>query len=142
MKIDVLPWRSDQLIIIAHPKHPLSKLDKITKKDLQNVKWILREPGSGTRTKFEEAMGGKLTSFFELGHTEAIKQAVQTGLGISCVSKITVAEALKKGDLVELKTPFLKLTRQFYILLHKEKYKTDLLNQFIKQCTIKESWTN
>jgi len=127
-------WKKDELVIIASPTHPLSKKTKITRSDLQAARWLLRESGSGTREKFEEAMGGKINSFLELGHTEAIKQAVQTGLGISCLSKTAVAELLDEGRLVELQVPFLKLTRNFYIIFHKEKYKTAVLNGFIKTC--------
>jgi DNA-binding transcriptional LysR family regulator len=135
-EIDIIPWRKDELIIIAASNHPLSKKKKISREDFHDARWILREPGSGTRAKFEEAMGGQLTSFFELGHTEAIKQAVQAGLGISCVSRTTVMEALKKGQLVELKASFLKLTRDFYILLHKEKYRTGVLEKFLENCNM------
>lgn len=131
-EINIIPWKSDELIIIASPSHPLNKLKKVSHQDLITSKWILREPGSGTRTKFEEALGKKLIPIFELDHTEAIKQAVMDDLGLSCLSKITVADSLKKKELVELKAPFLNLKRDFYILLHKEKYKTKLLEEFIK----------
>jgi DNA-binding transcriptional LysR family regulator len=129
--LEVIPWKKDQLIVIASAKHPLAKKRKITPACLRNAKWILRESGSGTREKFEEAMGHKINPFLEFGHTEAIKHAVLTDLGISCLSKTAVSDLLNAGELIELKTPFLKLTRDFYILLHKEKHRTVLLNQFI-----------
>ncbi len=133
-EIKVFPWRKDELIIISSAKNFLIKKAKITRNDLYDSKWILREPGSGTRERFEEAMGGKINPFLELGHTEAIKQAVRTGLGISCLSRVTVADALRSGEIVELKTPFLKLSREFYILIHQEKYQTAILNKFIEKC--------
>jgi DNA-binding transcriptional LysR family regulator len=134
-EIEVLPWKKDELIIIASAKHLLTKKRKMTLEHLlQNNKWILREQGSGTREKFEEAISGKIKPFLELGNTEAIKQAVLSGVGISCLSKIAVSDFLKTGQLIELKTPFLKLTRNFYIILHKDKYKTFILDYFIKAC--------
>jgi DNA-binding transcriptional LysR family regulator len=136
-EIEVFPWKKDELIIIASPRHPLSKKRKIKLEDLHQAKWILREPGSGTREKFEEAMIGKINTFLEFGHTEAVKQAVLAELGISCLSRTAVAELLKNGQLIQLKTPFLKLTRDFYILLHKDKHKTAILNRFIDECTKK-----
>lgn len=132
-EIKVIPWKKDELVIIASPKNPLCKKAKITINDLREAKWILREVGSGTRERFEEAIGSQVTPFLELGHTEAIKQAVQANLGISCLSKVTVTEALKSGKLIELKIPFLKLARNFYILIHKEKYQTAILNSFRAQ---------
>lgn len=135
--LEILPWKKDELIIIASPEHSLSKNRKITLEHLCSAKWILREPGSGTREKFEEALNktnGKVKPFLQLGNTEAIKNAVLTGLGISCLSKTAVSDLLNTGQLVELKIPFLKLTRDFYILLHKEKHKTTILNNFISAC--------
>lgn len=132
--IDVIPWKKDQLIIIASSQHPLAKKEKITLKDIQNAKWILREPGSGTREKFEEAIQGKMVPYLEFGNTEAIKQAVKSGLGISCLSKTTVADSLVSGQIIELKTPFLKLTRYFYFVVHKEKHRTVVLEKFIEWC--------
>ncbi len=135
-EIKVTPWRKDGLIVISSPQTTLYKKAKVTLNDLRNAKWILREVGSGTRERFEEAMGGPVSPFLELGHTEAIKQAVRAGLGMSCLSKVTVSDALKRGELVELKTPFLKLTRDFYILLHKKKYQTAILSTFIKKISL------
>ena len=105
--------------------------------ELHDAKWILREVGSGTREKFEEAMQVQLNPFLELGNTEAIKQAVLAGLGISCLSKTAVLDLLNSGQIVELKAPFLKLTRDFFILLHKKKYKTIVLNRFLSACGFK-----
>lgn len=133
-ELEVTPWRQDKLIIIAAPQHPLSKKNKLSLHDLKTADWILREKGSGTRSRFEAAMNAEILPFLELSHTEAIKNAVETGIGIGCVSEITVTEALKSKKLLELKAPFLKLTRNFYMLLHKEKYQTAVLRAFIRQC--------
>lgn len=130
--IEVIPWKKDALIIICAPQYALAAKRKPTLQDLHSAKWILRESGSGTREKFEEAMNGKVQPFLEFGNTEAIKQAVLAGVGISCISRSAVSDLIKAGQLVELKTPYLNLIRDFYIILHKEKYKTDVLNSFIK----------
>lgn len=129
--VNVTPWKQDELVIIASPGHALCRKKKILLADLKSTRWILREPGSGTREKIEEIMGSQLNIFLELGHTEAIKQAVMNGFGISCLSKSTVEKALENHELVALKTPFLKLTRDFYILLHKQKQETELLTSFL-----------
>ena len=133
-EIEIFPWSKDELIVVASSEYPLSKKRKITLQELHDAKWILREPGSGTRAKFEDAMSEKIKPFLELGNTEAIKQAVLAGLGITCLSKTAVSDLLNAGQLVELKTPFLKLSRDFYVLLHKAKYKTMVLNSFINAC--------
>lgn len=132
-KINKTFWRKDQLIIIAHPNHPLANKRKINITDLQNARWILREIGSGTREKFAEITEGRIKPFLELGHTEAIKQAVIANVGISCLSKMTVTKELKHKEIIELKTPFLKLTRDFYLLTHQDKYETLALKIFLNE---------
>lgn len=131
-------WREDQLVVFASPEHRLASKRRITLKDLSLERWILREKGSGTRVIFENAVAGKLDDLnirFELGHTEAIKSAVKSNLGISCLSRLTVAESIRNGSLVELKTPFLNLRRNFYRLVHKEKYITNVLEKFMDFCS-------
>jgi DNA-binding transcriptional LysR family regulator len=133
-KINAHPWRKDELLVVASPEYPLSKKRKLEPSDIMNARWLLREASSQTRLKLEQAMGGKIQPFLELDDTEAIKQATQASLGISCLSKIIVADSLKNNKLVELKTPFLKLNREFHILIHKEKYHSTIMSEFLKKC--------
>lgn len=133
-EIEVSSWQKDELIIVAPAKHFLAKKRKITYEHLQDAKWILREPGSGTRNKFEEAMNNQIHPFLEFSNTEAIKQAVLAGVGISCLSKIVVSDLLNTNQVVELRLPSLKLTRDFYIILRKDKYQTMVLKNFMNAC--------
>lgn len=132
--IETSIWQKDQLVVFSSPDHPLASKTEITPGDLTSSQWILREKGSGTRVIFENALTGHITDLnirYELGHTEAVKNAVKNNLGISCLSKRTVKENLENGSLVELNTPFLQLARNFYLLIRKEKYRTLALNQFL-----------
>ena len=133
-KIEVRPWRVDQLIIVASPQHPLARRKRVTCKDLSQQQWILRESGSGTREIFERSLAAKLDHLhigFELGNTEAVKQAVRHNLGITCLSQLTVADALDRGSLVQLKTPWLDLQRDLYCLLHRDHYSSRLLRAVV-----------
>lgn len=132
-EIQVTPWKKDKLIFIAAANHPLAKKRHINLEQLAQANWIVREPGSGTRETIERALPFKLHALLELGNTESIKQAVLTGIGISCLSEIAVTDLLKSGQLVSLKTP-LNLVREFIILVHKDKYHTALLENFMKVC--------
>jgi DNA-binding transcriptional LysR family regulator len=135
--IETIPWRKDRLVVFARPDHPICGKKNLRAKDLAGARWILRERGSGTREVFEAAIAGKMEGlqvFLELGHTEAIKQAVEAGLGISCLSELTLSRAVAGGALVELKTPFLNLERYFHLLLHREKYRTRLMETFLSFC--------
>ena len=134
-KVMTIPWRKDKLVVFASPEHPLARKKTLCAQDLESAKWILRERGSGTRDRFENAIAGKIGNLnigFEFGHTEAIKHAVKNNLGISCLSVLTITELLKNKEVVELTTPFLDLFRNFYCLIHKEKYQTSALKEFIE----------
>jgi DNA-binding transcriptional LysR family regulator len=137
-RLEVIPWRSDELVLCCAPDNPLLQLAEVSPEDLVKADWILREPGSGTREYFEQALSEVLPApvkvRLELGHTEAIKQAVAAGLGISCLSRLALAESLAHGSLAELATPFLNLHRQLFLLVHKDKYRTNSLNSFIQFC--------
>jgi DNA-binding transcriptional LysR family regulator len=133
--IEVMPWRKDRLAIFCSPKHPLATKAEITPEDLQKAKWILRESGSGSREIFETSLSGHINNLnvaLELGNTEAIKSAVESGIGISCLSIYAIEKLLKHKELVELKTPFLDLSRFYYILIHKKKYRNQLLNSCLQ----------
>lgn len=135
--IEVIPWCTDELVIFAAPDHPLAQKAIVNEEDLSAADWILREPGSGTREIFDNAILGKiprLQILLEFSHTEAIKKAVESGIGIGCGSERTLREAFKSGSLTSLNTPFLNLERHLYILLHQQKYRTEGLEAFLKHC--------
>lgn len=135
--IETIPWKRDDLAIHVGANHRLATQKNITAVDLLESRWILREQGSGTREVFETALAGKMDGirvYLELGHTEAIKEAVEAGLGITCISLQTTRRARRDGALVALETPFLDLRRNFYLLLHTEKYRTKLMRCFMEFC--------
>ena len=136
-EIEVIPWRDDELVIFAAPSHPLAQKEEVSLADLAAADWILREPGSGTREVFDHLVLGHLSHLhlaMELSHTEAIRCIIETGYGISCLSRLSVASALHSGHLVELKTPLTHLQRQFLILVHRRKYRGQRLQEFLDAC--------
>ncbi len=97
----------------------------------------MREPGSGTRQTFERGMHGilpDLNLLLELEHTEAIKRAVETGLGISCLSRVSLREAFRRGSLVPLAVPHRDFNREFYFVLHREKYRSPGVERWLELC--------
>jgi DNA-binding transcriptional LysR family regulator len=136
-EIDTIFWQSDELAICTSPGHPLARRGAATADALKQAQWILRERGSGTREVVEHILRsqlGEIQLAMELGGTEAIKRAVESGMGISCLPKIALTGAAERGNLVILRTPFLKLTRAFHILLHKQKYRTEGIVSLLDYC--------
>jgi len=137
-KLSVIPWRDDHLNLFCSPKHPFASKDIITDNDLLAAKWILREPGSGTRQTFNRAMHGlmpKMSITLELRETEAIKSAVKHNIGISCLSTLSLQEEFERGDLIKLSTPDRDLSRKLYLIIHKQKHITNSLQNWIDLCS-------
>ena len=142
--IEVQPWVADELVVFCTPSHPLAQLmsnkvknNNLTVSQLLLYPWILRERGSGTRETFDRAFHGhhgQLNIRLELEHTEAIKRAVESGLGIGCISRLALKDAFNRGSLVPIVVPDLNLSRYFYFLWHKQKYQTTGMREFISLC--------
>ncbi len=135
--LELIPWRDDELVIICAPDHPWAGRPWLTDEDLVRAHWILRESGSGTRQAFDRAMHGLLAQFespLELQHTEAIKRAVEAGLGLGCLSRLTLQEAFARGSLVPLPVPHRPMDRQFYLVLHRHKFRSRAIDQWISLC--------
>lgn len=136
-ELDIQPWRDDELVVFCAPDHPLAQRDTLDDADLLGARWILREPGSGTRQTFDRALHGllpQLNVVLELQHTEAIKRATEAGLGIACLSRITLEDAFRRGSLVPLAVPHRDFSRQFYLILHRHKYRSAGLQRWLALC--------
>lgn len=131
------PWVEDELVVFCAPTHRLAAKGMATLADLADEHWIVREPGSGTRETLDQTMSlhhFELRARLELEHTEAIKRAVEFGLGIGCISRLALREAFRRGSLVAIETPELALLRHFQFLWHKRKFQTAGMQEFISLC--------
>lgn len=135
--LEVRYWRDDELALFCAPEHPLAQKRVLTDEDLLAARWIVREQGSGTRQAFDRGMSGILPNIdlrLQLQHTEGIKRAVEAGLGIGCLSKITLQEAFQRGSLVPLSAPHRTWTRKFYFILHRQKFLSTGIKSWIEHC--------
>lgn len=123
--------------VLRAPSHPLAGQRQIGDRELVAASWILRESGSGTRQTFDRAMRGLLGQLdirLELRHTEAIQRAVAAGLGLGCLSRLTLEDAFARGSLLPLEVPERDLRRRFYIILHRQKYLSAGIQRWIELC--------
>ena len=135
-ELQVTRWRPDELVVFCAPQHPFAGQDTLSDADLGQAAWIVREPGSGTRQAFEHAMHGILPDLkivLELQHTEAIKSAVEAGLGVGCVSRVALEDAFRHGTLVPCRVPQRDFRRWFYSVLHERKYQSAAVLGFLAQ---------
>lgn len=116
--LQVLPWQRDDLVIVAARGTTPAHMEIAA---LAKARWLLREPGSGTREAVEQALLPHLHHFaraMQLGSTEAIKQASAAGLGLACLSRHAVADLIALGTLVIVDTPLPPMSRQLWVVRH------------------------
>jgi len=124
-------WMHDELILIAPPDFP-GPCTSIAQ--LNAARWLLREAGSGTRAITDHWLLPHLVQYqrrIELGSSEAIAGAVAAGLGIACLSRWVVKDALAQGKLRQLSTPLPPMSRRYYLLTHRHKQPTRALERFL-----------
>lgn len=111
------PFMENPLVVIAAPDHPLAQAHDIPLARLNEETFISREIGSGTRMaaeRFFDEAGTRLTTVMEMSSNEAIKQAVQAGLGLGVVSIHTLEMELALERLVILDVQGFPILRHWY----------------------------
>jgi DNA-binding transcriptional LysR family regulator len=129
-------WRTDQLCVVASPAHPLARR-RATLPQLAAAGWILREPGSGTRDASDRWLIRNLPQVsleLELGSNEAVKRAVASGLGLGCLSRLAVQDAVASGWLVELKTALPPMQRTLSTVVHRQRQPGRQVKDFLEHC--------
>ena len=112
------PFLDNPLVVLAPAKHPLTGKKRIPLARLAEEPFLLREPGSGTRKALERLLadhGLSIKVRMELGSNEAIKQAIVGGLGVSVLSRHTLALDAPMGQLAILDVAGFPIERQWYV---------------------------
>lgn len=135
-QIDYTPYVEDELIVVSAPH--MTGIRNMTLKELVSLPMVLREEGSGTRKEAEKILESRGISFGDIkvagvfGSTDAVKQAVKAGLGVSILSRFSVSDELEHGLLEEIKLTDIQMKRNFYIVTHKKRTLPRLYDIFLK----------
>lgn len=129
--------RTDRLVVITPPGHPLSKADTVPLTAIADYPYICREEGSGTREVILDCLReagvepSQLNIIMELGSLEALKGAVEAGIGISVVSIATLVKEIKLGTLevLELDPP---VERPFSFVHQKHKFRQRAMDELLE----------
>lgn len=132
----VEPCRTDHLVLIVPGDHPLAGAETVPLRRLTEFPFVHREEGSGTREVIMEHLGAAgigvsdLNVVMELGSLEAIKGAVEAGMGISVLSRATIGKEIKLGTLVPvgLDPP---IERPFSFVHQKHKFRMRTIDQLL-----------
>lgn len=134
-QVDYKPFLDDELIVVASSS--IDVKNNISIKDITSLPIVMREQGSGTKRVFENILEKEGIDFQHLnvvgifGSTDAVKQAVKEGMGISIISRRSAKDELKCGLLKEIKIKDANMKRQFYIITHRKRTLPHLYRTFI-----------
>ena len=112
----------DELLVVVAPAHPWASRRRrtATVDELLGGGLVVRERGSGTRETLEKSLlatGARLPEHLPyLGSTASLKTAVQYGGAVAVLSRLTVADDLARGSLVQVDVPGLDLTRRLRMI--------------------------
>jgi DNA-binding transcriptional LysR family regulator len=126
----------DELVVVVSATHPWHTKKVVTLDEVKAEPLIVRERGSGSRHALERALAevgldlGDFRVVGEMGSTQAIKQAVKAGVGISLISKRAVEDECRAGLLWCVKVKDLRFSRAFYLVIHRGRTRSPLAEAF------------
>ena len=129
---------SDELVIVVAGDHPWAGRASVTLEDLRGEPMIVRERGSGSRKAFEDALArvdldlGGFRVVGEMGSTQAVKQGVGAGVGVSLISRRAVEDECRAQRLAWLYLQGLEVSRDFYLVTHRERSRAPLAQAFLE----------
>jgi DNA-binding transcriptional LysR family regulator len=124
VEVEATAFMENPLVVIASPSHPLAQRSAIPLSEFEQESFVVREPGSGTRgatERFFEQKGVAFHTAIEMTSNEAIKQAVQAGLGLGIVSSHTLELELETRRLKILDVVDFPIRRHWYVIQRKGK---------------------
>jgi DNA-binding transcriptional LysR family regulator len=127
----------DHLVVISSAFHPYAKHANVNLAQLEQAKWILREPGAGTRHIFDGAVHGLIDNvnvYKEYESVSVIKALVKNGTYLGCLPYLDIVNEVERGELVILPTPELNMTRNLAFIWRK-----DVGDNPLRECIVAEA---
>jgi len=129
--------RKDDLVVVVPPNHELASQETVNVKEMLKYPFICREEGSGTRDVIAEYLRSQgvgkhaLKACLELGSPEAVKGAIEAGMGISVLSSVSISKELQLGTLksVPLDPP---LSRDFSFVRQRQKFRVRTMEELLE----------
>jgi DNA-binding transcriptional LysR family regulator len=131
--VELTRWRTDELVLVVTPEHPLAGRSTLKIKDLAGYNWCTREANSSTSSRLRYMLHqelGQLPVIFESTSNWAVRHAVIAGGGIGCLSKALVQFDLDNGRLVQLDLADFRYTRALSLARPKHIWRSRLVTTF------------
>lgn len=136
-KVDGFPWLEDELVVVVPANHRLAVYQAVKLKNLINERWIFREKGSGTRKAIEGLMAAddirkeELNIYMEAGSTEAVLAMVESGVGISIVSRWAI-KRIETRNIKAIPLDEIDAKRYLYVIYPRQKVRRKSVSNFLE----------
>ncbi|MDZ7993552.1 MAG: LysR family transcriptional regulator [Nostoc sp. EfeVER01] len=137
--LEVIPYAEDELALILPVFHPFTKLEKIQKEDLYKLQFIALDSQSTIRKVIDQVLGRceidtrRFKVEMELNSIEAIKNAVQSGLGAAFVSTSAIAKELQMGVLHRTPIEGVVVKRNLWLICNPNRYRSKAAEAFSQE---------
>ncbi len=137
-KLEVISVVEDQLVLVVPPEDELAETSLLSIQDLAQKKMLIREEGSGTRKammaglKEAGACRHDLNIRGQLESNEAVISAVESGLGVSFISKLAARKAVEQGRVKQVAVEDMLITRKFYLAYYEERKEEMPIKEFTR----------
>jgi LysR family transcriptional regulator, transcriptional activator of the cysJI operon len=138
-QIEMIPFRDDRLVLIAHPNHPLAKASDVDIRTLASHRFIGFDPDIPTRKAVDQIFRDyklEITPVMEFDNIETVKRAVEIDHGIAIVPQATVMQEVRQGSLVTVLFKGKEFTRPLAILHRKGRVLTPAMKKFIETLNV------
>ena len=135
--LDVIPYATDELALVLPPKHPLAKLPELNKEDLYRLDFVTLDSQSTTRKVLDQLLASsgldvqRLRIEMELNSLEAIKNAVQSGLGAGLLPVVSIEREIAAGTLYKPLVVDLEVHRELKLIRHPARYRSRAAEAFL-----------
>ncbi|MBD2326793.1 LysR family transcriptional regulator [Alkalinema sp. FACHB-956] len=137
--LDIIPYAEDELALILPPSHPLARLTVIQKEDLYRLQFIALDSQSTIRKVIDQVLARwgiearRLKIEMELNSIEAIKTAVQSGLGAAFLSLSAIEKELQMGILHRAPIEGMEVRRMLSVIINPNRYRSKAADAFCKE---------
>jgi DNA-binding transcriptional LysR family regulator len=137
--LEVIPYAEDELALILPVFHPFAKLEKIQKEDLYKLQFIALDSQSTIRKVIDQVLARceidtrRFRVEMELNSIEAIKNAVQSGLGTAFVSTSAIAKELQMGVLHRANIEGVVVKRTLWLIFNPNRYRSKAAEAFSQE---------
>lgn len=137
--LKIVPYAEDELALIIPPDHPFAEQETIAKEDLYKLNYITLDSQSTIRKVLDQVLSrcdidtSELKIEMELNSIEAIKNAVQSGLGAAFVSVTAIEKELKMGILHRAYIEDVEVRRTLSVIVNSNRYRSKAADAFIKE---------